>query len=100
LTRLNFDENLILPEFAVLLFNSRLGRKYFSSANQGSVIMVKVSQVYMAGFMVPYIGNIPKQLLIVAAMNAQGELINSLMCLKQQATQQITEKVKQIWENR
>jgi type I restriction-modification system DNA methylase subunit/restriction endonuclease S subunit len=100
LTRVKFDENLILPEFAVYLFNSKIGREYFGKVPVGaSPSMVKVSQDYMAGFMVPYVGNIPKQLEIIAAMEDYNKLIESLAKLKQQASDQITGIIEKIWEN-
>ncbi len=57
LTRVSFDKSKILPEFAVVLFNSTWGRNYFGKTPQGaSPSMVKVSQDYMGKFAVPYFG--------------------------------------------
>jgi restriction endonuclease S subunit len=59
LTRVEFDIELILPQYAVVLFNSTLGRQYFGNVPLGaSPSMVKVSQKYMENFQVPFLGNI------------------------------------------
>ena len=100
LTRVRFNESLILPEFAVYLFNSKLGRQYFGSVPLGaSPSMVKVSQDYMAGFMVPYLGNVAKQTEIIEALQAYNAMLTSISALKFQAAQRITELISQIWEH-
>jgi len=62
LTRVRFDESLILPEYAVWLFNSKIGRTCFGVVPPGaSPTMVKVSQDYMSAFLVPLMGDLVRQ---------------------------------------
>jgi type I restriction-modification system DNA methylase subunit len=66
LTRVEFDIELILPQYAVVLFNSTFGRQYFGNVPLGaSPSMVKVSQKYMENFQVPFLGSIKMQQKII-----------------------------------
>lgn len=66
LTRVRFDQRKLLPEYAVLLFNSSFGRTYFGRVPQGtSPTMVKVSHQYMMNFPIPYLGDLAGQQALV-----------------------------------
>ena len=98
LTRVKFNTHMILPEFAVLCFNSELGRKYFGSVPEGSSpTMVKVSQDYMMNFKVPYIGAIEIQQKILAEIKIQMRLLDDLQKMKVNSQQKITKILSQVW---
>jgi type I restriction enzyme M protein len=100
LTRVVFDETLILPEFVVLLFNSELGRSYFGNTPMGaSPTMVKVSQDYMEAFKVPYLGDIAKQNELIQASNKHMELIASLEQTRCSAERKLAKITEDIWQN-
>ncbi len=100
LTRVKFDEALILPEYAVFLFNSKIGRQYFGNVPLGaSSSMVKVSQDYMAGFAVPFMGEIAKQLEIISQLKKHNETLELLTSLKKISNQHISELISKIWEH-
>jgi len=98
LTRVKFNSQMILPEFAVLCFNSELGRKYFGNVPEGSSpTMVKVSQDYMMGFKVPFIGNIEKQQLILSEINSQMRVLDDLKIMKDKSQQKIDKILAEVW---
>jgi restriction endonuclease S subunit len=98
LTRVRFDTTKILPEFAVVLFNSDLGREYFGkSAQRGAVSMVKVSQTYMERFAVPFLGNIEKQREIIGIVNATLDAASAVRKLQSDARNQISKLAETIW---
>jgi len=98
LTKVEFDKSKILPEYAVYLFNSKLGRKYFGVVPEGSSpTMVKVSQEYMKKFMVPYFGNIEKQKEIIQQIDKQMKALEGIALLKREAIQRIGNILNKIW---
>lgn len=99
LTRVTFDQDLILPEFAVLLFNSGFGRHYFGKTAQGaSPTMVKVSQDYMTNFMVPHLGDIARQTEIIQMLHEHTMLTSLLEQTRLDASRMISKMVEQIWQ--
>ena len=99
LTRVSFDEKLILPEFAAYLFNSRHGRRYFGKVPMGaSPSMVKVSQDYMAGFRVPFLGDIERQQEIITALRPFRELVDSLTILIRRDSDTVRRVLDPLWE--
>jgi len=100
LTKVIFDTSKILPEFAVILFNSNLGRDYFGKVPKGSSpTMVKVSQSYMKEFKVPYLGNIQKQLEIINSFNDEIRALESISFFKKKYEKALSNLLKSIWEN-
>jgi type I restriction enzyme M protein len=98
LTRVVFDKRKILPEFAVILFNSTYGREYFGRVPQGaSPSMVKVSQDYMGDFHVPYLGNIQKQEAVIAAARDNLNALAAVDRLQADAQEQIQRSLVGIW---
>jgi len=98
LTRVEFDTKKILPEFAVYLFNSNIGRKYFGVVPEGaSPSMVKVSQDYMRNFKVPYMGDINKQRGIIEKFDSQMQALSNLTLLKKDAEEKINMILLMIW---
>ncbi len=98
LTRIVFDRNMILPEFAAILFNSSYGRAYFGRVPQGaSPSMVKVSQEYMGEFRVPYMGDISAQESIITAARATLDAIAVIDCLREDAQKQTQQILEGIW---
>lgn len=98
LTKVELDKSKILPEYAVYLFNSNLGRRYFGVVPEGaSPSMVKVSQEYMKKFMVPYFGNIEKQKEIVQQINKQIKALEGVALLRFDAEQRIDRILDKIW---
>lgn len=98
LTRVEFDGDKILPEFAVYLFNSNLGRKYFGSVPEGGAPnMVKVSQEYMSNFRVPYFGQVQKQKEIVERLDMQINALEGVRLLRVQAEQRIEKILAEVW---
>ncbi len=99
LTRVEFDTELILPQYAVILFNSTLGRKYFGNVPLGaSPSMVKVSQKYMKNFPVPFLGNINMQEKIINKSQELLGAVESLLLLKKNAQETLKIISTEIWE--
>ena len=99
LTRVEFDTELILPQYAVILFNSTLGRKYFGNVPLGaSPSMVKVSQKYMKNFPVPFLGNINMQKKIINKSQELLGAVESLLLLKKNAQETLKIISTEIWE--
>jgi type I restriction-modification system DNA methylase subunit len=99
LTRVKFDENKILPQYAVVLFNSELGREYFGNVALGaSPSMVKVSQDYMKNFKVPYLFEIDKQREIIKHSEKRINLINNLSDLKNESHKTLIQLLNELWE--
>ncbi len=98
LTRVDFNRELVIPEYAVYLFNSPLGRKFFGNTPQGaSASMVKVSQDYMKSFFIPYFGDIKKQQEIVAKLDKEMEALESVRLLRQEAERRIDRIIVEVW---
>ncbi|MBF0377509.1 MAG: hypothetical protein HQK72_08485 [Desulfamplus sp.] len=98
LTKVIFNEKMILPEFAVLCFNSKIGRDYFGKVPEGAApSMVKVSQSYMMSFNVPYLNDIDTQLKIVAELDAQMQILEGLRKMKAQAERRIEKILADVW---
>jgi len=98
LTRVTFDMTKILPEYAVILFNSDFGRSYFGQVPQGaSPSMVKVSQPYMAQFQVPFLGNIDKQRDIISSAHASRDALLAIVKIREDAENQINRIIESIW---
>lgn len=99
LTRVKFDENKILPQYAVILFNSELGREYFGNVDLGaSPSMVKVSQDYMKNFKVPYFNEIDKQREIIRHNEKIINLIHNLCELKNESYKKLSQLLSELWE--
>lgn len=97
-TKVQFDENKILPKFAVYLFNSNIGRAYFAKVPEGSSpTMVKVSQDYMKNFMVPYLEKIDIQHQIVKQLDKEMAALEQVRFLKTQAERRIEQLLNEIW---
>ncbi|GAA0878086.1 hypothetical protein GCM10009119_10540 [Algoriphagus jejuensis] len=98
LTRVEFNEVMILPEFAVLCFNSKLGRDYFGNVPEGaSPSMVKVSQGYMMDFKVPFLGDIPIQRKVISELRAKTQIIEGLRKMKTEAQMKINQILADVW---
>jgi type I restriction-modification system DNA methylase subunit/restriction endonuclease S subunit len=98
LTRVVFDRDRILPEFAVILFNSTYGRGYFGKVPMGaSPSMVKVSQEYMGDFRVPFMGDIPAQEAFLAAVRQNLDALAAVEQLQDDAQEQIRRIIEEIW---
>lgn len=98
LTKVEFDRDLILPEFAVLCFNSRLGREYFGIVPEGAApSMVKVSQDYMMNFKVPFLGDLTSQKQIVFEIGTQMQILEGLRQMKAEAEKKIENILTEIW---
>jgi len=98
LTRVRFDEDNILPKYAVCLFNSKIGRDYFGKTPQGaSPTMVKVSQDYMAAFKVPFMGNLPRQREIVSRFEREVDLLRGLQDLADKTSKEMVILLRSIW---
>jgi len=98
LTRVRFKQELILPEYAVLLFNSTLGRSYFGNVPQGaSPSMVKVSQKYMMDFPVPFLGNVGEQRKILSKYMPIIETIRAFPSIRIQAEQAMINVLNSLW---
>ena len=98
LTRVVFDCSKILPEFAVMLFNSTYGREYFGRVPQGaSPSMVKVSQEYMGEFRVPYMGNIPAQEALITEARKNFDAMVAVDRLQDDAHKQIQRILAEFW---
>ena len=98
LTRVVFDHDKILPDFAVILFNSTYGRAYFGRVPQGaSPSMVKVSQEYMGEFRVPFMEDIQKQQSLVAAIEQKLNALTAVDQLREDAQAQIERVLNEVW---
>ncbi len=98
LTRVKFNEKMILPEFAVLCFNSKLGRNYFGNVSVGAApSMVKVSQGYMMDFKVPFLNNIDLQRQIVKELDSQMQILEGLRQMKAEAEIKISKILADVW---
>lgn len=98
LTRVRFNLKLILPEYAMLLFNSSLGRAYFGNVPQGaSPSMVKVSQTYMMDFPVPLLGHIDVQTTIVSKYMPLLESVRSLSRVRIQSEESLRHLLEGLW---
>lgn len=98
LTRVEFDKELIIPQYAAYLFNSPLGRRFFGNTPQGaSASMVKVSQNYMKSFLIPYLGNLNKQQEIVAKLDKEMEALEGVRVLRQEAERRIEKIIAEVW---
>jgi type I restriction-modification system DNA methylase subunit len=98
LTRVRFNRELILPEYAVLLFNSSLGRTYFGNVPQGaSPSMVKVSQKYMMDFPVPLLGNIEAQAIIVSKYEPLLASVRALAGVRTQSEESRRYILEGVW---
>lgn len=98
LTRVQFNEKMILPEFAVLCFNSKLGRNYFGNVSEGAApSMVKVSQSYMMDFKVPFLNNISYQRKIISELDSQMQILEGLRKMKTEAQKKINQILADVW---
>lgn len=98
LTRVVFDQTKILPAYAVILFNSTLGRGYFGRVPEGaSPTMVKVSKDYMAEFCVPHMGDMETQKTIIDKANRYLDTLAGMDRLKDDAQKQIQQILDGIW---
>jgi restriction endonuclease S subunit len=98
LTRVTFDVSKIIPKYAVYLFNSNLGRKYFGIVPEGGTpSMIKVSSDYMRKFPIPYLGNIDTQRQIVEKLDRQMKALEGVRMLKAEAQKRIEEILAGVW---
>jgi len=98
LTRVRFNPKIILPNYAMLLFNSSLGRSYFGNVPQGaSPSMVKVSQTYMADFPVPLLGRIKDQDRIVTTYLPILDSIRGVSAVRAQSEQALNDVLNDLW---
>ena len=99
LTRVEFDIELLLPKYAVVLFNSTFGRQYFGNVPLGaSPSMVKVSQKYMENFQVPFLGNIKMQQKIIEKNQRLLSAGESISLLEANAKETLEIISSEIWE--
>lgn len=100
LTRVRFDEALILHKYAVWLFNSAIGRQYFGAVAVGaSPTMVKVSQDYMGAFPVPFLGDLEKQREIIQQVHERTVLRATLAVMGKQLHEKALHLRNAIWES-
>jgi len=100
LTKVEFDEEKIIPEYAVYLFNTEIGRIYFGSVPKGgSPNMVKVSQKYMKRFQVPFMGNKQKQREIVAELDKQMVALEGVKQLAENSKNEVERILEEMWED-
>ena len=100
LTRVRFDESLILPEYAVWLFNSKIGRTYFGVVPPGaSPTMVKVSQDYMSAFLVPLMGDLVRQQEVISSVRARRSLLFAMETMAGQLESKSQAMLDSIWES-
>ncbi|RZB35127.1 MAG: type I restriction enzyme M protein [Desulfobacteraceae bacterium Eth-SRB1] len=99
LTSVEFDKELILSQYAVVLFNSTFGRQYFGNVPLGaSPSMVKVSQKYMKNFQVPFLGNIKMQQKIIEKSQRLLSACESISLLEANAKETLGIISSEIWE--
>jgi type I restriction-modification system DNA methylase subunit len=100
LTRVRFDETLILPEYAVWLFNSHFGRAYFGAVPPGaSPTMVKVSQDYMEAFLVPLMGDLTRQREIISQVQERQKVLSAMEVMARQLLSTSELLRNSIWES-
>ena len=100
LTRVRFDETLILPEYAVWLFNSHFGRAYFGAVPPGaSPTMVKVSQDYMEAFLVPLMGDLTRQHEIISQVQERQQVLSAMEVMARQLLSTSELLRNSIWES-
>ncbi|MCX5778738.1 MAG: N-6 DNA methylase [Elusimicrobia bacterium] len=98
LTRVIFDPSKIIPKYAVYLFNSNIGRKYFGVVPEGGTpSMIKVSSEYMKSFPIPYLGDLETQRKIVDKIDWQMQALESVRLLKSEAQKRIEEILAAVW---
>lgn len=98
LTRVVFDISKIVPKFAVYLFNSNLGRRYFGVVPEGGTpSMIKVSADYMKSFKIPFMGDIKTQMEIVEELDQQMQALEGVRLLKFEAERRINEISARVW---
>ncbi len=98
LTRVKFDESKIIPKYAVYLFNSAIGRKYFGIVPEGGTpSMVKVSAEYMKAFPIPFLGDIEIQSQIIEKLDRQMQAMEGVRLLKSEAQKRIRDILSQLW---
>lgn len=98
LTKVVFDENIILSQYAVICFNSKIGRDYFGNVPQGaSPTMVKVSQGYMKNFKVPFLNDIKIQKRIIEQHELQMNVLDGLRKMKENAEKKIEQILAEVW---
>jgi len=98
LTKVKFNKKMILPEFAVLCFNSKLGRNYFGNVSVGAApSMVKVSQDYMMDFKVPFLNNIDLQRQIIFELDSHMQILGGLRKMKTEAQRKINQVLADVW---
>lgn len=98
LTRVRFDESKILPKFAVALFNSTFGRKYFGVVPEGGTPnMIKVSADYMKAFPVPFIEDLKTQREIIKKFDCQMQAFEGVRLFKSEAEKRIDEILAGVW---
>jgi len=99
LTMVEFDTELILPQYAVVLFNCTFGRQYFGNVPLGaSPSMVKVSQKYMKNFQVPFLGNIKMQQKIIEKSRRLLSVCESISLLEANAKETLEIISSEIWK--
>lgn len=99
LVRVSFNTDLICPEYAVWLFNSNLGRKFFGAVPIGAApSMVKVSQDYVAAFPVPLLGKLDKQREIIKAAGIHRQSLDWLDKAVHAQEERVTHMLNCIWE--
>lgn len=100
LTRVRFDPTLILPEYAVWLFNSPIGRAYFGAVPPGaSPTMVKVSQDYMGAFSVPLMGNLNRQREIIEQEKDRRKILTVMLAMEIKLYSMADLARNSIWES-
>lgn len=100
LTRVRFDETLILPAYAVWLFNSHFGRAYFGAVPPGaSPTMVKVSQDYMEAFLVPLMGDLTRQREIISQVQERQQVLSAMEMMARQLLSTSELLRNSIWES-
>ena len=98
LTRVTFNQDLILPEYAMLLFNSSVGRAYFGNVPQGaSPSMVKVSQKYMMDFPVLLLGRTEEQAVLIKKYSTVLESVRKLETVRLQSEEALTDLLTTLW---
>lgn len=98
LTRVEFDPEKIILQYAVYLFNSNVGRKYFGVVPEGGTpSMIKVSQDYMKEFKVPFLGQLQIQQKIVEKLDEQMKALKGVRLLKSEAEKRIEEILAGVW---
>lgn len=98
LTKVIFDSSKILPEYAVILFNSAIGRKYFGAVPTGGTPnMIKVSHAYMMQFPVPFFGDIEKQKALIDQHKKEIDSLEAIDLLLSKAKERINDILRMVW---